>query len=137
MLEQDAVLELCHRWADAELRGDPAVLDEIAADGFLLVGPAGFVVERPAWLSRFGPGALSMESLDWEPEQVRPHGDLAVVVGVQTQRATFAGNRADGRFRVMHVAVADAGAPRLAAIQYSPLGGPGPFAGGSSATSDS
>lgn len=127
MPEKDNILELCHGWANAELRGDTETLDRLATDGFVLVGPAGFVLERPAWLARFAPDALSMESLDWSPEEVREHGQSAVVIGVQAQQATFAGNRADGRFRVMHVVVRDPTAWRLAAIQFSPLGGPGPF----------
>jgi hypothetical protein len=127
MLAKDTIIDLCRRWADAEVQGDAATLDQLAIDGFLLVGPAGFILERPAWLSRFGPEALTMEALRWEPDHVREHGESAVVVGVQTQQATYAGNRADGRFRVTHVVVARPDGPRLAAIQYSPLGGPGPF----------
>lgn len=127
MLEKSLTIDLCRQWAAAELSGDAAALDRLATDDFLLIGPVGFVLERPAWLSRFGPDALMMEVLDWEPEHVRGYDGCTVIVGIQSQQATHAGSRADGRFRVTHVVVDNSGEPRLAAIQFSPLGGPGPF----------
>ncbi|MET8798022.1 nuclear transport factor 2 family protein [Nocardia sp. NPDC004568] len=122
------VLALGRRWAAAELGGDAAELDRLGTDDFTLVGAAGFVLDRRQWLGRFGTGGLRMERLDWTSESVRVYGDAAVVVGIQEQQATFAGARADGRFRVTHTAVRQDGDWRLASIQFSPLGGPGPFA---------
>ncbi|MFF5989927.1 nuclear transport factor 2 family protein [Prauserella flavalba] len=129
MATTEDVLALCRRWVTAELAGDAEQLDRLGADDFTLVGPAGFVLDRAQWLGRFGPQGLSMQRLEWAPDSVRVYGDAAVVVGSQEQEATFAGNRADGRFRVTHTAVRQHGEWRLAAIQFSPLGGPGPFAG--------
>lgn len=122
------VLALCRRWVTAELAGDAALLDRLGTGDFALVGPAGFVLDRAQWLGRFGPDGLRMERLDWTPDSVREYGDAAVVVGTQEQAASYAGNRSDGRFRVTHTAVRQDGEWRLATIQFSPLGGPGPFA---------
>lgn len=121
------IVDLCHRWRAAELHGDPSQLAPLATDDFTLVGPAGFVLDRAQWLARFGPHGLHLDSLDWTVESVRTHRDAALVIGVQDQRASFAGQRADGRFRITHIAVPDT-EWRLAMIQYSPLGGPAPFA---------
>lgn len=121
-------LDLGRRWVAAELGGDVAALDGLAAPGFQLVGPVGFVLDREQWLDRFGPDKLQLEQLEWSDVTVREHGDTAVMTGVQEQRATFAGQRADARFRVSHVAVRTRGTVHLVLVQLSPLGGPGPFA---------
>jgi ketosteroid isomerase-like protein len=130
MTTQEEILALGRRWVDAELNGDAEQLDKIAVDDFRLVGPAGFVLDRDQWLDRFGPDKLDIERLDWTDVEVREYGDAVIAIGIQSQRATFAGNRADGSFRVSHVAVRTDGTWRLAGLQFSPLGGPGPFAQG-------
>ncbi|WP_280361553.1 nuclear transport factor 2 family protein [Nocardia wallacei] len=124
----DNVLALCRRWVTAELAGDATLLDRLGTDDFTLVGPAGFVLDRTQWLARFTPGALRIDRLDWAPDSVREYGDAAVVVGIQDQEASFAGRRADGRFRVTHTAVRQDGEWLLATIQFSPLGVAGPLA---------
>lgn len=122
------VRDLSERWAEAERTSDAQALAGLATSDLTLIGPVGFVLERTAWLDRFGAHGLQMESLDWQVDSIRVHGDSAVVLGRQTQRASFAGQRADGQFRVGIVAVRGATGWLLAAIQYSMLGGPGPFA---------
>jgi len=50
------LLDLVRRWAAAEQDNDPGRLDEVLAGDFHGVGPAGFVLDRPQWLARFGNG---------------------------------------------------------------------------------
>ena len=132
MASQQDILDLGRRWAAAELAGDRAALDRVGAQGFRLVGPVGFVLQREQWLDRFtGETALHLEHLDWSDVQVTEFGDeVGVAIGVQTQRGTFAGHPADGRFRVTQIAVRQDGEWRLAGLHYSPIGGPPPFRGG-------
>ena len=122
------IIEIGTRWAQAEQAGDTATLDALAADGFTLVGPVGFVLDRQQWVGRYLGGALVTESLVWDEVQVHDHGAAVVAIGRQTQKATFQGNRADGRFRTTHVFVRDAaGAWKLASLHVGILGGPPPF----------
>ena len=122
------VLDLGQRWVQAELRGDPDALDQLAAREFQLVGPVGFVLDRSQWIDRYrDPGGLQMHALQWTDTTVREYGDAVVVIGVQTQQATYAGNPADGRFRVTQVCVRENGKWKLASLHFSPIGGPPPF----------
>ncbi|MDL9938626.1 nuclear transport factor 2 family protein [Gordonia sp. ABSL1-1] len=114
-------LKLGQRWADAEVDGDREELDRLGANGFHLIGPAGFVLDRDQWLARFAPGALDMEELTWSDVTVTTFTDAASLIGIVTQKATFAGHRSDGRFRVVHSIITEDGELRFATIQYSPL----------------
>ncbi|GAA1938212.1 nuclear transport factor 2 family protein [Amycolatopsis minnesotensis] len=128
MSTEEQVLELGRRWAAAEERGDTPVLDELTTDGFRLVGPLGFVLDKSQWLERYRGGALVTESLAWEDVEVRDLGQTAIAIGVYAQVASHQGNPANGRFRATHVLVREGDRWRLAGIHLSPIGGPPPFA---------
>ncbi|MEV6645714.1 nuclear transport factor 2 family protein [Amycolatopsis sp. NPDC051371] len=133
MSTEEQVREFGRVWAAAEERGDTEVLAGLAADGFRLVGPLGFVLDRDQWLARYSGGALVTEKLDWDEVEVRDFGTTAIAVGVHAQVAKHQGNPVDGRFRATHVLVRDEDRWRLAGIHLSPIGGPPPFAPGGAA----
>jgi ketosteroid isomerase-like protein len=116
---RDEILALGARWAQAEQNGDNAVLDEIAAADFRLVGPFGFVLDRSQWLNRYRDGGLVTTSLVWDDVEVRDFGDTAITIGRQTQRATYEGRLSDGQFRVTHVFVRDGARWVLASLHLS------------------
>ncbi|SDS35066.1 nuclear transport factor 2 family protein [Actinopolymorpha singaporensis] len=120
------IRELGERWADAEQRGDVALLDELSVDEFAMVGPAGFILDKPQWLHRYRAGDLVTHSLEWDELAVRDFGGTALVIGRHTQRAAYRGNPADGSFRATHIAVRRDGRWRLAGIHMSPIAGPPP-----------
>jgi ketosteroid isomerase-like protein len=126
MSTEEQVREFGRVWAAAEERGDTEVLAGLAADGFRLVGPLGFVLDRDQWLARYGGGALVTEKLDWAEVEVRDFGATAIAIGVHTQIAKHQGNPVNGRFRATHVLVRDDDRWRLAGIHLSPIGGPPP-----------
>jgi ketosteroid isomerase-like protein len=97
------VLALGERWAAAERAGDAEALSALADDGFRLVGPFGFVLDKQQWLDRYRTGAFHTHALHWDEVSVANHGDVAITIGKQTQQATYQGQPADGTFRVSHV----------------------------------
>ncbi|MEV6872330.1 nuclear transport factor 2 family protein [Amycolatopsis sp. NPDC051128] len=128
MSTEEQVREFGRVWAAAEERGDTEALAGLAADGFRLVGPLGFVLDRDQWLARYDSGALVTEKLAWSDVEVRDFGGAAIAVGVHEQVAKHQGSPASGRFRATHVLVRDGDRWRLASIHLSPIGGPPPFA---------
>lgn len=130
MSTEEQVREFGRVWAAAEERGDTEVLAGLAADGFRLVGPVGFVLDRDQWLARYSGGELVTEKLDWDDVEVRDFGTTAIAVGVHAQVAKHQGNPVNGRFRATHVLVRADDRWRLAGIHLSPIGGPPPFAPG-------
>src|SRR5262252_5841073 len=120
----DQVLDLGQQWANAERAGDADALDQLLADDFLLVGPLGFMLDKTQYLGSRRSGDLQHESLRWDDVRVRGYRDAAVAVGSQTQRSTFQGRDAPGRFRVTQVAVRRGDRWILAALHHSPIAQP-------------
>ncbi|MFI6395999.1 nuclear transport factor 2 family protein [Nonomuraea sp. NPDC050547] len=114
------VLDLVHRWAAAEQANDATALDGLLADGFVGVGPLGFVLTREQWLVRFDNGLVNSAFVVEEP-QVHEHGSAAVVVGVDAQETTFGGRDNSGRFRLTLSAVRQEAGWRVASVHLGPL----------------
>ncbi|HMJ16100.1 MAG TPA: nuclear transport factor 2 family protein [Polyangiaceae bacterium] len=115
------ILTLGQRWAEAEQRGDVAVLDAMTTPDFELVGPLGFVLNKEQWLERYRSGALRTESLAWNDVSVRDYGQLALAVGVQNQQAAYNGRSASGSFRVTQMFARLETGWKLAGIHLSPM----------------
>jgi ketosteroid isomerase-like protein len=112
----------------AEIAGDVVTLDALATDDFMLVGPVGFILDKPQWLERYRGGGLRTKALAFEDAVTRVHGDTAIRIGRHVQEAEFQGRPVNGEFRATHIAVRDGGRWRLAGVHLSPIGGPPPFA---------
>jgi ketosteroid isomerase-like protein len=113
------VLDLVQRWASAEQHNDSELLDELLTDGFIGVGPVGFVLSRDMWLGRFDKG-LENQSFVIEDAKVTEYGDAAVVVAVLMQQTTVMGKSNSGRFRVTLVPVRTAERWLLASVHIGP-----------------
>jgi ketosteroid isomerase-like protein len=129
--DADQILDLGHRWADAEREADIATLTSIVTDDFRLVGPFGFVLDKAQWLDRYASGDFSTTSLSWHDVDIRLYGDAAVTIGTQTQEAAYKGTPSNGDFRVSHVFVRRDGHWAMANIQLSLTTPPGPPPAGS------
>ena len=123
----DDILSTGQKWAAAEGSGDAATLAELVTEDFRVVGPVGFILERPQYLGRYQ-GGFTPESVAWDDVSVRDYGSAAVTIATVTQKASFQGQRADGQFRVAHVFVKPGDRWLIANVQYSMIGGPSPFA---------
>lgn len=113
------IMELGERWAEAECAGDVETLAGLADDGFRLVGPFGFVLDKDQWLDRYRSGAFHTRTLVWDEVSVADHGEVAIAVGKQTQEATYQGHPSDGEFRVSHVFARKADGWRLIGMHLS------------------
>jgi ketosteroid isomerase-like protein len=118
------IRKLGEQWAEAERNADTDTLDDLAAAGFRLVGPFGFVLDKAQWLARYQTGALHTSSLIWDQVDVREYGDTAVAIGRHTQQATYQGQKADGQFRATHVFTREGGGWMLVSQHLSPAAPP-------------
>ncbi len=118
----DHLPELGHAWAEAELAGDTATLDEMLTDDFLGVGPLGFMLSKRQWLDRYRSGDLVHLKFSWEGNRIRTYGAMAIMIGVQTQESCYQGRTTEiGRFRSTMIAVDNGDRWRFAAIHISNL----------------
>ena len=116
--------EFGKRWAEAEVAQDLDVLDAMAHQDFLLVGPLGFILDKAQWLERYSSGAFVTTALDWRDTTVRVFGDCAVVIGVHDQQAAYRGQPNNGQFRATHMLIREDGTWRLIGMHLSPIATP-------------
>jgi ketosteroid isomerase-like protein len=121
---EEQMMELGQVWAAAELRGDANELGSLLADDFVCIGPLGFVLDKAQYLQSRRSGDLKHEAFAWEDLRVREFGETVVVVGTQTQRSTYQGRDASGRFRVTHVVVRRDDRWSIVHLHLSPIAPP-------------
>jgi len=116
--------EFGKRWAEAEVAQDLGVLDAMAHQDFLLVGPLGFILDKAQWLERYSSGAFVTSALDWRDTTVRLFGDCAIVIGVHDQEAAYRGQPNNGRFRATHILMREGGRWQLVGMHLSTIATP-------------
>jgi ketosteroid isomerase-like protein len=129
------ILRLADEWVAAELRGDAEYLAALLADDFAAVGPLGFMLTKTEWIGRHRSGNMKYRSLGLSEVSARVYGGATVVIGRQSQDATFQGNDVKAELRTTAVFVSQGGQWKLVGVHMSPIGQPPSFAqqrGGSS-----
>jgi hypothetical protein len=116
--------DLLAEWAESERNADADRLDRVLADDFAGIGPAGFVLDKPAWLGRFARG-LRYERLALDEITEHRHGGTTFVVARQHANGDAGGQPTFEDLRVSFTVVPDRGDVRIAGIQYSFMGIPG------------
>jgi ketosteroid isomerase-like protein len=115
MIHPMAIADL---WSTSERTGDTDALDDLLTNDFLGIGPVGFVLDKDAWIGRFGEG-LRYETLELDDRTIRLYGDLAIVIARQRATGTHQGSRTPTDLRVSIIIVGEHEKPRIAGIQYS------------------
>src|SRR5947209_8030932 len=121
-----SLLEFAEQWAAAERRADTGFLSSALTPDFIGIGPLGFMLTKDEWLQRHTSGDLKYDALNLDDVTTRVYGDAAIIVGRQTQRASYKGQPVPvpGDFRASLVLVKQQGRWLLAGIQLSPIGSP-------------
>ena len=109
-------------WSAAELAGDTKALAILLADGFVGVGPLGFILPRPAWLDRHQ-GGLVYEQFALEEIEIHLHRDVAVVTARNNAHGNYQGHPIPEALRTTLVIVSTPDALRLAAVHMSFVAG--------------
>jgi uncharacterized protein (TIGR02246 family) len=121
------VEKLAEDWAAAELRGDTTFLRRVLADDFVGVGPRGFTLTKEQWISRHEAGNLRYESFGLDEVEVRPYGNAAVIVCLQTAEGVYEDENGhydiNEQFRATLVFVKQQERWLLASLHLSPIAG--------------
>jgi hypothetical protein len=116
--------ETLNRLSAAELAGDLAALEELLAEDFQLVGPLGFVLDKPQWIAQYRAGNLEYGRLVVEPLSTRTYGDVTIVVATREQEATYQGTPTPVRLRMTAIIANDGQRQRIAGLHFSPIAPP-------------
>lgn len=125
---EQEVARLANAWATAELRGDVAFLERTFADDFIGIGPLGFMLTKQEWLARHRSGDMQYDSFNLDEVTVRAYNEAAVLIGRQSQNASYRGNSINAQFRITLVFVEQQGQWKLASLHLCAIGQPPNFA---------
>lgn len=83
--DTEDLIALCHEWDRAKLENDPVAIGRFMADGWMKVGASGAGGTKDAYLADVKFEDLIFQHLETQVQEVRVHGDTAVVVGEVTE----------------------------------------------------
>jgi hypothetical protein len=106
---EQEIMKLEKGWIDAWLEHDAVFVDRILASDYTSTDADGTVFTRAEYLGQVKTGEytlLSTVANDWK---VRVYGDVAVWMGLNTDKAQFKGKDVSGQYRWMDIWVKIAG----------------------------
>lgn len=101
--DEDALAKIEHDFAAMQITQDPATIARVAAsmdEGFRFTDPSSpdAGASKQQLLGLIASGKLVVESMEFRPFTIRIFGTTALVEGVNSGRATFAGADVSGTF---------------------------------------
>jgi hypothetical protein len=101
--DEEAIARIEHDFAAMQITKDPATIESVAAvmdEGFRFTDPAGrdAGASRAELLGLLKSDKLVVDAMDFRPFTIRIFGSTAIVEGVNTGHASFAGKDVSGTF---------------------------------------
>jgi ketosteroid isomerase-like protein len=99
------LMDVENHWAEATVKGDVQVLERLYADEYLAIDPAGATFTKAQDIANVKSGNFKLETFKLDELKVRLHGEVAVVTGRNTIKATYMGKDISGAYRFTDVFV--------------------------------
>jgi ketosteroid isomerase-like protein len=98
-----------HQWAEAVLKGDVQALERLYTEEYLSIGGDGATYTKTQDIADVKSGNFKLAEFKLDEIKVRIHGEVAVVTGRNTIKATYKGTDISGAYRFTDVFVKRAG----------------------------
>ena len=122
--DEQALIQTEHNWGDALLKRDVTAFGRCLADEWILTYSDATLVTKAVALSDLKEGALKIESLRLDDVKVRIYGDVAVVIGLITEKSKFKDEDTSGQRRFTDVLVRRDGRWQAVASHESDVSAP-------------
>ena len=122
-MDHDTVNGLQDKVNAALLDSDWDTLNDLVSPDAVITGPKGYTIDRQEWLGVHRESYYEQVRLDIAESEVRGYDGAGIRSDLVESECRFKGETIEGRFRVIQVWVADAGRPRLVALQYTTAAG--------------
>jgi ketosteroid isomerase-like protein len=99
------LMDVENHWAEATVKGDVQALERLYADEYLAIDPAGATFTKAQDIANVKSGNFKLETFKLDELKVRLHGEVAVVTGRNTIKATYMGKDISGAYRFTDVFV--------------------------------
>lgn len=96
---EQQLVKLEHDMIDMIKKGDATALAPLLADDFMVVTPAGELLDKAAAVGVVKSGEYALESLEISDVKVRVYGDTAVVTYLGDEKSTYKGQDVSGQSR--------------------------------------
>lgn len=96
-------------WAEATVKGDVQALERLYTEEYLAIDPAGATYTKAQDIASVKSGNFKLATFKLDEVKVRVHGEVAVVTGRNTIKATYMGKDISGAYRFTDVFVKRAG----------------------------
>ena len=106
---EQELLKVERAWADALVKRDVSVVEQIYADEYVDIDPDGIVTNKAQHLANLKSGALKLSAQTLADLKVNVYGEVGVVHGSYTQTGTLQGKDVSGAFRFTDVFVRRSG----------------------------
>jgi ketosteroid isomerase-like protein len=95
-----------HNWVNATKAGDAQKLAQILGDDWIALGYAGAARQtKQGYLAAVKSGGVKLESFEFGPMDVKVLGNVAVVLGSDTEKSTTDGKVSSGKYQWLDVFV--------------------------------
>jgi len=94
-----------HKWAESEVKADPAMIAPYLDDSMVQTNPDGSVSTRKEVLDGIGKGDPTLKAVDLAEMKTQSYGDAAVIMGRYTEKREAKGKHmmTSGRFTDTYV----------------------------------
>lgn len=117
--EQEEIIAAERNWVAVYKRNDADAFAELLTSDFIYTSPVGEKVERQTYLTNLRDRIVVMRSVEPSDEEVRVHGNGAVVTATWTVEEAYRGTPFRGPARMTRVWVREGGAWKALAFQVT------------------
>lgn len=107
--DTEELIALCHEWDRAKLQNDPVAIGRFMADDWMSANAAGAGGNKAAYLAEVEYTDLIFQYLATQVQEVRVHGDTAVVAGEVDEEIYIKGYPYHSKYRTSLVFVREDG----------------------------
>jgi ketosteroid isomerase-like protein len=107
------------KWNDAYKRNDPAGMEALLSDDFIITVEDGTTFSKTGYLAHVADSELRVQISDMTDLRVRVHGNLAIVTGAYHEKGTSKGKGYESRDRFTDVWMKTAAGWQVIASHYS------------------
>ena len=113
------IIALERQWVEIYTRNDADSFAELLTHDFIYTSPVGEKVSRQTYLDNLRDGTVKLTSVEPSDEEIRIHGDTAVVTATWTVDEAYRGTPFQGPARITRVWVRDGEAWKALAFQVT------------------
>lgn len=119
MAAQEEIIAAERRWVEIYQRNDADAFASLLTTDFIYTSPVGEKVPRETYLKNLRDRTVVMTSVEPSDEEIRIHGDCAVVTATWTVQEAYRGTPFNGPARITRVWVREGGDWKALAFQVT------------------